>query len=197
MPESVGSKLKAARESRHLTLDKAAESTRIRAVYLQALENDDHSVMLSAVQGRGFLRIYADFLGLNLDEITAGLRDNKPAASPAPEADSTPPTESTPEPVSVPEQKPSRPGFWARLLRREPASKEESKPAEEPAPEPVFAPAEEPAAVSLAVEEEEPVKRVKKPARKKASISEEKNKTAARKSAAGKKKRTMSRPSKR
>jgi len=190
MPESIGSKLKTARESRRLTLDQAAESTRIRAVYLQGLENDDYSVMISAAQGRGFLRIYTDFLGLNLDELTASARDSKPATSSAPKADSTPQTESTPEATPASEAKPSRPGFWARLLRREPAAKEESNPVAEPAPEPVFVPAEEPAAISTAVNEDEPIQPAKKPARKRTNTTEEKSKTAARKSAAGKKKRT-------
>ena len=193
MPASIGQKLKAARESRRLTLDQAADSTRIRAVYLQALENDDYSVMISAAQGRGFLRLYADFLGLNVDELTAAARDSKPVASASLEADSTPPAGSTPEATPVPETKPSRPGFWSRLLRREPAAQEESKPAEEPLP----VPAEEPLAVSLPVEEGKPVTPAKKPARKKAATTEQKTKTAPRKSAAGKKKRTLNRPSKR
>lgn len=191
MPESLGNKLKSARESRRLTLDQAADATRIRAVYLQGLENDDYSVMLSAAQGRGFLRLYTDFLGLNLDELTASARDSKPTASSAPVADSTSPADSTPEPAPASEQKPSRPGFWARLLRREPAVKEETKPAEEPAPEPLSALAGEPSAVSLAVEEEELVGS----ARNKTSLSEEKPKSTQRKTTLGKKKRTLS-PSK-
>lgn len=177
MPESIGNKLKAARESRRLTLDQAADATRIRAIYLQGLENDDYSVMLSAAQGRGFLRLYTDFLGLNLDELTASVRDSKPAASSAPEADSTPPVEATLEPVSVSDGKPARPGFWARLLRRELPAKDESKSTEAPALEPLPVLVEEPAPVSAKLEEEEPVKSASKPA-------------------VGKKKRTLSRPMK-
>lgn len=195
MPESIGTKLKAVRESRRLTLDQAADATRIRAVYLKALENDDHSIMLSAPQGRGFLRIYADFLGLNLDELTAAARESRPADSSALTADSTPPAESTPEATPAPEAKPSRPGFWARLLRREPAANEESKPAEEPAPEPKT-PSEP---IARVIEEEELLNLrnapAKKPARKKTTTAttEEKPTTATRKSAAGKKKQTLSR----
>ncbi|MBV6396066.1 MAG: hypothetical protein HFACDABA_01654 [Anaerolineales bacterium] len=196
MSESIGNKLKAARESRRLTLDQAADSTRVRAVYLQALENNDHSVMLSAAQGRGFLRIYADFLGLNLDNLTAAARESRPPASSAPVVDSTPPTEPTPETTPiVPGAKPSRPGFWARLLRREPAAVGQQPVPEEPASsiEPVVAPA--------AIEVEEPLKPrktpTKKPARKKTTPTEVKSKTAPRKPAASKKKRTTSRSSKR
>ena len=197
MPDSIGNKLKAARESRRLTLDQAADITRVRALYLQALENDDFSVMVSAAQGRGFFRIYASFLGLNADELTASARDKVTDASPASTADSTPPAESMPEAISSSEAKPSRSGFWARLLRREPPVKEESRPTEEPAP----VMAETPVAIAAPVEEEEPAKPVgktstaKKPARKKTASTEEKPKSA-RKSVASKKKRTLSRPPK-
>lgn len=194
MPESLGDKLKAAREARRLTLDQAADSTRVRAVYLQALENNDHSVMLSAAQGRGFLRIYADFLGLNLDDLTAAARESGPPASSTPVADSTPPAESTPEAIPVPETKSSRPGFWARLLRREHAISEQPV-SEEPAPsiEPVV-----PAAVEIMEEPLKPRKApAKKPTRKKTTPAAVKPGAAPRKPATRKKKRTTSRPSKR
>ena len=38
MPESIGQRLKKEREARYLTLEKASEVTRIRTVFLQALE---------------------------------------------------------------------------------------------------------------------------------------------------------------
>lgn len=138
MPDSIGSRLKQAREARGLTLDKAAEATRIRRHYLQALENDDFSAMSSAAQGRGFLRIYADFLGFNLDQLTADLRAGTmpaPVASDAPAP--VPPAEAAPRPAP----------FWSRLTRRRAgetspaesvatqAAREES-PAAAPVPEP-------------------------------------------------------------
>ena len=73
MPESIGQRLKQEREARRLTLEKAAEATHIRPQYLQALENDDYSAMSSAAQGRGFLRLYADFLELNVNEIVSSM----------------------------------------------------------------------------------------------------------------------------
>ncbi len=149
MPDSIGNKLKAARESRRLTLDEVAESTRIRSVYLQALENDDFSIMLSAAQGRGFLRLYADFLGLNLDELTASARESRPADSTAPEAAAPALSESTPEPAPAPEVKSSRPGFWARLLRRDSPAKPELNPLEEAR----SSEAEQPGSASLIAEE--------------------------------------------
>jgi len=78
MLESIGQQLKKEREARFLTLEKASESTRIRTVFLRALESDDYSVMPSAAQGRGFLRNYAEYLELNIDEMIAEIQRNAP-----------------------------------------------------------------------------------------------------------------------
>lgn len=79
MSQSIGQRLKQERETRFLTLEKASEVTRIRIVFLQALEADDYSVMPSAAQGRGFLRNYAEYLDLNIDEMIAGIQRNAPS----------------------------------------------------------------------------------------------------------------------
>ncbi len=76
MSITIGQKLKQAREDQRLTLDKIFEHTRIRVQYLQALEADDHSVMPSPVQARGYLRNYAEYLGLDIDEVLNDLRDS-------------------------------------------------------------------------------------------------------------------------
>ena len=78
MFESIGQRLKKERVARFLTLEKASEATRIRIVFLQALESDDYSVMPSAAQGRGFLRNYAEYLELNIDEMIAEIQKNAP-----------------------------------------------------------------------------------------------------------------------
>jgi len=80
MFESIGQQLKKEREARFLTLEAASEATRIRKVFLEALEADDFSVMPSAAQGRGFLRNYAEYLELNIDEMIAELQRNAPQA---------------------------------------------------------------------------------------------------------------------
>jgi cytoskeletal protein RodZ len=69
MSESIGVRLKRAREERRLTIAQAASATRIRSHYLEALERDDMSSVPSSAQARGFLRIYADFLSLDPDEL--------------------------------------------------------------------------------------------------------------------------------
>ncbi len=74
MTETIGQRLKKAREYRHLTLEKVAEATHIRMQSLKALEADDFSAMPSPVQARGFLRNYAQYLGLDLDQMIEELR---------------------------------------------------------------------------------------------------------------------------
>ena len=71
---TIGQKLKEAREDQRLTIDKVFEATRIRVQYLQALEEDDLSIMPSAVQARGYLRNYAEFLGLDVEQLLADMR---------------------------------------------------------------------------------------------------------------------------
>lgn len=69
--DTLGSELRAARENRDLTLEQAEKQTRIRAHYLEALEQGNYSALPSAVQGRGFLRNYARFLGLDPEVLVA------------------------------------------------------------------------------------------------------------------------------
>lgn len=82
MTDTIGQRLKKARKYRNLTLEKVEQATHIRAKFLQALEADDFSAMPSPVQARGFLRNYAQFLDLDLDQIIEELH----AASQMPEA---------------------------------------------------------------------------------------------------------------
>jgi cytoskeletal protein RodZ len=74
MTQTIGQRLKAEREEQRLTLEKVFEATRIRVQYLQALEADDLSVMPSPVQARGYLRNYAEYLGLDVDRVLSELR---------------------------------------------------------------------------------------------------------------------------
>jgi cytoskeleton protein RodZ len=80
MIQTIGQKLKQAREAQSLTIDKASEATRIRVPYLLALETDDLSSLPSPVQARGFLRNYAEYLGLDIEKILDELRtEQKPS----------------------------------------------------------------------------------------------------------------------
>jgi cytoskeletal protein RodZ len=67
--KTIGKALREARESLGLTLEEVERSTRIRAVRLEALEKGDFESLPSRVQVQGFLRNYADFLGLDPEGI--------------------------------------------------------------------------------------------------------------------------------
>ena len=113
MPLTIGQHLKKAREQRYITLEKASEETRIRMVLIKALEADDYSMMPSAAQGRGFLRNYAEYLDINIDEVIAELQRNAPPSEelsgPLPQVKPTE-TEVPPLTDSTAEEKPPR--FW-------------------------------------------------------------------------------------
>jgi cytoskeleton protein RodZ len=76
MTQTIGQRLKAEREARKLTLEKVFEVTRIRVPYLRALETDDLSSVPSPVQARGYLRNYAEYLGLDFQELLDQMRAN-------------------------------------------------------------------------------------------------------------------------
>lgn len=66
---SLGSLLRRSREERHIDLDDAVSATRIRRNYLEALENEEWSKLPSQVFVKGFLRSYAEFLGLDKEMV--------------------------------------------------------------------------------------------------------------------------------
>jgi cytoskeletal protein RodZ len=139
MFESIGQRLKKERIARFLTLEKASEATRIRIVFLQALESDDYSVMPSAAQGRGFLRNYAEYLELNIDEMIAEMQRNAPQAEevsgPLPQVNLV---ETEIPPLTTERDEKSARPFWTSWLGRRPkaASAAEAE-STESAPEPV------------------------------------------------------------
>ena len=61
----IGSSLRDARRRRELDLRQAELGTKIRSKYLRALEDEQFDVLPSQTYVKGFLRSYADFLGLD------------------------------------------------------------------------------------------------------------------------------------
>ncbi|HBO34428.1 MAG TPA: hypothetical protein DD636_06795 [Anaerolineaceae bacterium] len=59
-----GSQLKKIRVGRNISLEQVATATRIRLAILQDLEDEEYSELSSSTQTKGFLKLYADFLGL-------------------------------------------------------------------------------------------------------------------------------------
>ncbi len=83
--------LKEAREKLNIPLSKASDDLFIRITYLEAIENNRPEILPSAVQGRGFLRMYAEYLHLDPQEIlriwdsAEGLRQQQADQIPASE----------------------------------------------------------------------------------------------------------------
>jgi hypothetical protein len=69
--KDLGQILKSQRKKRKLTYDKVYALAKIHPKYLGALENNDYSVFDGELHARGFLKIYADLLGLDVEKVLA------------------------------------------------------------------------------------------------------------------------------
>lgn len=67
--KKLGRLFKAKREEKHLSLKEVENSTSIRSNYLEAIEDGHMSQALSSVYILGFIRQYANFLGLEVEKI--------------------------------------------------------------------------------------------------------------------------------
>jgi len=72
--KTVGEMLKSAREKKGLSLTDVQKFTKIHPKYLLALEENDYSQFSSLVHTKGFLKLYASVLDLNVDEVLAFFR---------------------------------------------------------------------------------------------------------------------------
>lgn len=71
----VGKLLRETREARGVTLQEVSEATNIRTRYLEAIERGEYDIIPADVYTRGFIRSYADFLGLDGPELVARYRE--------------------------------------------------------------------------------------------------------------------------
>jgi len=69
MVESLGDKLKTAREDKGLSLDDAGKDTKISIRYLEALEKEDFSGFPGEAYITGFIRNYGTYLDLDVQEL--------------------------------------------------------------------------------------------------------------------------------
>jgi cytoskeleton protein RodZ len=81
MDEKVSQQLRQARETQSLSLETVAQSTRIRLHYLKAIEAGDFAALPSPAQARGFIRTYANYLGLDLVPILEDFATALPGSS--------------------------------------------------------------------------------------------------------------------
>lgn len=72
--KTVGSMLREARETKGLTVAHIERATKIRAKFLEAIEADDYSMLPSQAYAKGFVKNYAEFLGVPAATILAFFR---------------------------------------------------------------------------------------------------------------------------
>src|SRR5438094_6636140 len=68
MTETIGEKLRLARETRGIALRDISEQTRISMRYLEAIETDDYRRLPGGIFNRSFIRAYAKFIGYDEKE---------------------------------------------------------------------------------------------------------------------------------
>ena len=67
--ENLGSFLREKRKSKGLSLEQVSEEIRIKLSYLEALEEEKYELLPAPLYKKIFLKAYADYLGLNFEEI--------------------------------------------------------------------------------------------------------------------------------
>ena len=72
--KEIGDLLREAREACGMTLQQASEITKVRTKYLEAIENGEFAVIPGEVL-KGFIRTYADCLGLDGTQVLAQYRE--------------------------------------------------------------------------------------------------------------------------
>src|ERR687893_3086858 len=90
----IGPVLERARKDKGLSLEEAERATKIRKRYLDGLERDNYSILPDAVYARGFLKTYANYLGLDGEALSGQLKSSRKARrerginyNPGPESD--------------------------------------------------------------------------------------------------------------
>ncbi|MFO7869884.1 MAG: helix-turn-helix transcriptional regulator [Kiritimatiellia bacterium] len=62
---SLGEKLRKARAKKKLTVSQVAQATRMKAQTVEMLENEDFSKIAAPIYGKGFIKLYAEHVGLD------------------------------------------------------------------------------------------------------------------------------------
>ena len=73
----IGALLEKKRREKGLSLKEVEQATKIRARYLEGLEREDYGVLPDAVYVQGFLKTYANFLGLDGEGLSRELKNRR------------------------------------------------------------------------------------------------------------------------
>lgn len=106
---TIGERLEEARKRKGVSIREAAEATKIRGDFLLAMENNSFDINLPEIYTRGFLKIYANFLKLDVDKIVTdyeatrlGVRKNPRGQTLAPQNASMAPQRREPSAAANP-----------------------------------------------------------------------------------------------
>ncbi|CAN5447160.1 hypothetical protein BH20ACI1_BH20ACI1_22740 [soil metagenome] len=68
MSQTLGEKLRQAREARDITISEVAEQTRISPLYIESIENDDYRLLPGGIFNKGFVKSFAKYVGVDEQE---------------------------------------------------------------------------------------------------------------------------------
>src|SRR5690606_16278530 len=87
MAETLGEKLRQAREERGISISEVAEQTRISPLYLESIEKDDYKILPGGIFNKGFIKSYAKFIGYDEHQALSEYQKAVAAAEEANEPD--------------------------------------------------------------------------------------------------------------
>ena len=82
---SIGTRLRQERERQGRTLKEVADATNIKEAYLAAVETERFDTIPGVVFVKGFIRTYANYLGLNGDALVEEYKESFVSRTPQPE----------------------------------------------------------------------------------------------------------------
>lgn len=100
MAETIGQKLQQIREAQGLSLDELSQRTHIKVPYLKALEEGNVEALPSQAHLRGFLRLYASELDVDLEQLISEVNQTIEQEKPQEESEET--ASQVEEPSQVP-----------------------------------------------------------------------------------------------
>ena len=113
--QTVGEILRNEREKKGLSLKDIEAATSIRALYINAIEEDNYKIVPGEVYLKGFIRNYANYLGLDGQKMVDIYRQNQSSSNVSVPA--TPPVSEKPKTTeSSPENEPDKPAKSAKWL---------------------------------------------------------------------------------
>jgi hypothetical protein len=164
---ALGKILREARERRQLSLSQVAAATRMKVQVAQALEAEDYRKLPAPIYGRGFIRMYAAFVGVDskplIEEYNAAIsappeQPQPGGAPPAPAQTGQPRVRPPAFPTSA-RPKPQTPA-QAATAKAEPAGRAGAPPPAAPATLPEPEPVREPVAPPVQESAPEPAQEI-------------------------------------